>query len=126
MSDARQELHQRSLRNVRALLEKEREEFERQKRSKRLLVWAAIPLVALVAGLVWYGAMKRPASREESERTRVACEVDMLAAKSGEVERSIRAAHPGMAPADVAQLLQRESAALQAAAASECRRKLGK
>jgi hypothetical protein len=126
MKDAQQELHQRSLRNVRALLEKEQQEFERQKRSRRLVVWAAVPTLVLVLGLVYYGARNNPASRAPAEKQRIACETEVWATKSGEAERAIRAANPGMSPADVARQLQRDSASLQAAAAEECRRRLGK
>jgi hypothetical protein len=126
MKDAQQELHQRSLRNVRALLEKEQQEFARQKRARRLLIWIALPVLLLVAGLVYYGARKNPSTREPAEKLRIACETEVWAAKSGDAERAIRAANPGIAPPEVARRLQQESPTLQAAAAEECRRRLAK
>jgi hypothetical protein len=47
MQDIRK-LQQQSLRNVRKLVEQEQAEYERQKRSKRLLIWL-VPFLALKA-----------------------------------------------------------------------------
>ena len=46
--DTQQELHQRSLRNVRALLDKEEAELARAKKAPRLLLYAMVPALALV------------------------------------------------------------------------------
>jgi hypothetical protein len=123
VSDARRELHQRSLRNVRALLEKEQEELERQKRARRLLIWLALPTLALVGGLVYYGAKNNFSSREPAEKSRIACETEVWAHKSREAEQAIRAANPGISPKEVGRQLQQASGSLQAAAAAECRRR---
>ena len=125
MKDAQQELHQRSLRNVRALLEKEQQEFDRQKRARRLLVWVAVPVVLLAGGLVYYGSRINPTTREPAEKRRIACETEVWAAKSRAAEVAIRSANPGIAPSEVGRRLQAESASFQAAAADECRRRLG-
>lgn len=124
MADAQRELHQRSLRNVRALLEQEQAEFERQKRSTRLVVWVALPVALLVAGLVLYASRTQP-PRELAQKQRMDCETEAWAAKSGEAERAIRQANPGMSPSEVGRKLQAENPSFQAAAREECRKRLG-
>jgi hypothetical protein len=126
MSDARSELHQRSLTNVRALLDKEQEEFARQKRARRLLVWVAVPTILLVAGVVWYAARNNPASRDAAEKRRVACVSEVWAARSRDAEVAIRAANPGMPPSEIGLKLQADSAKFQAEANAECKRIMGR
>jgi hypothetical protein len=126
MSDARNQLHQKSLTNVRALLEREQEEFARQKRARRLLVWLALPTVLLVAGVVWYAARNNPASRDAAEKRRVACVSEVWAARSRDAEVAIRAANPGMPPSEIGRMLQADSKKFQDEATAECRRIIGR
>ena len=103
---SRQELHQRSLRNVRALLDKEEEQLAREKRAPRLLLYAMIPAIALVA------ATTDPKLLE--------CQMRTWAEKSGERERELRARNPGITPSEIGRRLQAENAAIEAAALRQC------
>ena len=116
--DARQELHQRSLRNVRALLDQEEAEAARRKRAPLLLFLALIPAFAFIAAAVsWTSYARKPAATEPQLRE---CVARTLARMSAAHEREIRVREPGISARDVARKLQAENAGLEAAAAREC------
>ena len=121
MNDARQELQQKSLRNVRALLDKEEEELRRQKKTTRLLLFGIIPVVALalLAGGVWLGRKPGAVNPQLLE-----CQTKRAAEVSGERERAIRAEIPALAAQEVAARMRAESKAIQEAAARECSARL--
>lgn len=117
--DARQELHQKSLRNVRALLDKEEAELERQKKAPKMLLYAFVPAIVLVAGVVIWGV---PGSRKSATASpkMIECQMRVWAEMSGERERQIRAENPGITPSDVGGLLQKENANIEQAALRRC------
>ena len=117
--DTRQELQQRSLRNVRALLDKEEEELARQKKAPRMLLYALIPAAILVAVVVIWGIPGRQATAP-ADRQLLECQMRTWAEKSGERERELRAQNPGMTPSEIGGRLQSENAAIEAAALREC------
>ena len=116
--DTQQELQQRSLRNVRALLDKEEAEMARQKRAPRMLLYAFIPAIVLVLALVIWGG---PHMAKPPEAKLLDCTMRTWAEMSGVREREIRAQNPGMTSSEVGRELQRESSAMEAAAAAKCR-----
>lgn len=119
--DTQQELQQRSLRNVRALLDKEEEELARQKRAPRLLLYAFIPAIVLIAALViWGSGRKAPAP----DPRMLECTMRTWAEMSGARERDIRAQNPGASSSDVGRMLQAENATIEAAAAAQCRKEV--
>ena len=116
--EARQELHQKSLRNVRALLDKEEAELARQKRAPRMLLYASLPAIVLIAVLVgWGGPGRKPAAADPKL---LECTMRTWAEMSGAREREIRAQNSGITPSEVGARLQAENAAIEAAAAREC------
>ena len=117
--DARQELHQKSLRNVRALLDKEEAELERQKKAPKMLLYAFVPAIVLVAGVVIWGV---PGSRKSATASpkMIECQMRVWAEMSGERERQIRAENPGITPSDVGGRLQKENANIEQAALRRC------
>jgi hypothetical protein len=119
--DTQQELQQRSLRNVRALLDKEEEELARQKRAPRLLLYAFIPAIVLIAAVViWASGRKSGAP----DRKMLECTMRTWAEMSGAREREIRAQNPGIGSSEVGRTLQAENSAIEAAAAAQCRKEL--
>ena len=117
--ETQQELQQRSLRNVRALLDKEERELARQKKAPRMLLYALIPAGILVAVIVVWGIPGRQAGGPV-DRALLECQMRTWAEKSGERERELRAQNPGMTPSEIGGRLQAENAALEAAALREC------
>ena len=117
MSDFQQELHQKSLRNVRALLDKEEEELRRQKKTTRLLLFVIVPVVALaiLGSAIWVGRKPDAVNPQLLE-----CQTKRAAEMSGERERAIRAENPAHPPPEVADRMRAESAAIRDAAAREC------
>ena len=121
MDESQQELHQRSLRNVRALLDKEEEELARQKKAPRMLLYAFIPAFILVAALVIWGVPGKPGkSAAASDPKLLECQMRIWAEMSGEREREIRAQNPGISPGEVGAKLQAENASIEVAAARRC------
>ena len=122
MDESQQELHQRSLRNVRALLDKEEEELARQKKAPRMLLYAFIPAFLLVGALVIWGvpgdrSNKSPAAGNPKV---LECQMRIWAEMSGEREREIRAQNPGITPAEVGARLQAENAKIEQNARRRC------
>ena len=117
--DAQQELHQKSLRNVRALLDKEEEELARQKKAPRILLYAFIPAIVLVAAVVIWGIPGRPAAAKADPKL-LDCQMRTWAELSGEREREIRAQNPGIAPGEVGAKLQAENASIEKTALAKC------
>ena len=115
---SRQELHQRSLRNVRALLDKEEEQLAREKRAPRLLLYAMIPAIALVAVVAIGGSPGRKGATTVPKL--LECQMRTWAEKSGERERELRARNPGITPSEIGRRLQAENAAIEAAALRQC------
>jgi hypothetical protein len=120
--EAQQELHQKSLRNVRALLDKEEEELARQKKAPKMLLYAFIPAIVLVAGVVIWGipGSRAPKSGAASSPKLLECQMRVWAEMSGEREREIRAQTPGITPAEVGARLQKENAVIEQAALRRC------
>src|SRR5688572_11811796 len=108
--EAQQELHQRSLRNVRALLDKEEEELARQEKAPKVLLYAFVPAIVLVALVVIWGVpgSRAPKSGASSPRL-LECQMRVWAEMSGEREREIRAQTPGIAASEVGARLQKEN-----------------
>jgi len=119
VSDTGREWQQQSLRDVRALLDKEEAERRGQKRTFWILAFSLLPLIGLLAVVVLKGPL---AAAGMSDSARVACESSVWARKSSEREREIRAANPGIAPGEVGKLLRTEARQLESAAAQECRK----
>ena len=120
MTDSQREWQQQSLRDVRALLDKEEAEQRKQKRTVWILVFSLLPLVGLLALVVLRGP---PAKATVAEQARAACESSVWARMSGEREREIRAANPGISPPDVGKMLRAETRQFEATAARECGKK---
>ena len=122
MSDFQQELHQKSLRNVRALLDKEEEELRRQTKLTRLLLFVIVPVVAvaILGAAIWVGRKPDAMNPQLLE-----CQTKRAAEMSGERERAIRAANPALQAPDVAARLRDEGKAIRDEAGRECRAKLG-
>jgi hypothetical protein len=120
--EAQQELHQKSLRNVRALLDKEEEELARQKKAPKMLLYAFIPALVLVAAVVIWGipGSRVPKSGTVSDPKLLECQMRVWAEISGEREREIRAQRPGITPGEVGAQLQKENASLEQAALRRC------
>lgn len=121
MDDVRQELHQRSLRNVRALLDREEEDLRRQKRTTRLLLLVIVPVVVIVilgAG-IWLG--RKP---DTTNPQLLECQTKRAAELSGERERAIRAEDPALPAPEVAARMRAESKSIQDQAGRDCRAKL--
>ena len=116
--DARQELHQKSLRNVRALLDKEEAEAARQKKATRALLFALVPVILLGVAVMVVGVRRNAAPAGDPKA--LVCLTRAAAKKSGEREREIRAQNPGMAAAEVGKILEAESMSIRAAAEREC------
>ena len=117
MSDFQRELQQKSLRNVRALLDKEEEELRRQKKTTRLLLFVIVPLVAvaILGAAIWVG--RKP---DAMDPRLLECQTKRAAEMSGERERAIRAENPALPAPEVAARMRAESTAIQAAAGREC------
>jgi hypothetical protein len=122
--DTQQELHQRSLRNVRALLDKEEAELARQKRAPRLLLYALVPAAILVAVIAIWGIPGRKVDAPDPKV--LECQMRTWAERSGERERELRAQNPGITPSEVGARLQAENPAIEAAALRECRAQAGR
>jgi hypothetical protein len=122
--EAQQELHQKSLRNVRALLDKEEEELARQKRAPKMLLYAFIPALVLVGVVVVWGVpgSRVPKSAATSSPKLLECQMRVWAEMSGEREKEIRAQTPGITPAEVGARLQKENALIEQAALARCDR----
>ena len=120
--DAQQELHQRSLRNVRAYLDQEEAELAAERRAPRLLLYSLVPATVLIAAVVVWGWARKPAVVDPKLHQ---CTMRTWAEMSGEREREIRALSPGITPSEVGRQLQSENAAIEAAAARQCRKELG-
>jgi hypothetical protein len=116
--DSRQELHQRSLRNVRAYLDKEEAELAREKRAPRLLLYAMVPAIVLVAVVAIWGIPGRKGATTDPRL--LECQMRTWAEKSGERERELRAQNPGITPSEIGRRLQAENAAIEAAARRQC------
>ena len=121
--EAQQELHQKSLRNVRALLDKEEEELARQKKAPKMLLYAFIPAIVLVAVVVIWGipGSRAPKSGASSSPKLLECQMRVWAEMSGEREKEIRAQVPGITPAEVGARLQKENALIEQAALARCK-----
>ena len=117
MDETQQELQQRSLRNVRALLDKEEAEMARQKRAPRMLLYAFAPAIVLVLALVLWGG---PRMAKPPDPKLLECTMRAWAEMSGAREREIREQNPGIAPAEIGRRLQGESASIEAAATKQC------
>ena len=120
--EAQQELHQKSLRNVRALLDKEEEELARQKKAPKLLLYAFIPAIFLVLAVVIWGVPGNPARKSPSASNPklLQCQMSVWAEMSGEREKEIRAQNPGITPSEVGSRLQRENGNIEQAALRKC------
>ena len=120
MDDTRQELYQRSLRNVRAYLDKEEAEAEREKRGTRrmLVAFIVVIVLAVVAVVIWAESRR---AMQAAEAKSLNCVARAWAAKSAARERELRAENPAITPREVGTRLQAENAALEAAATRECR-----
>jgi hypothetical protein len=123
MNETQQELQQRSLRNVRALLDKEQEELRRQKQTTRKLLYTLVPAAALVLVVVVWGIPGRGKSASAIDPQQLECQTRLAAERSGKREREIREQEPALSPAEVAGRLRTESAAIRDAAARECQPK---
>jgi hypothetical protein len=120
--EAEQELHQKSLRNVRALLDKEEEELARQKKAPKMLLYAFIPAIVLVAVVVIWGvpgSSTRKAGAASSPKL-LECQMRVWAEMSGEREREIRSRYPNITPGEVGAKLQQENANIEQAALRRC------
>jgi hypothetical protein len=119
--EAQQELHQKSLRNVRALLDKEEEELARQKKAPKMLLYAFIPAIVLVAVVVIWGVpgSRVPKSAASSPKL-LECQMRVWAEMSGEREKEIRAQSPGITASEVGARLQKENAVIEQAALRRC------
>jgi hypothetical protein len=124
MDESQQELHQRSLRNVRALLDKEEEELARQKKAPRMLLYAFIPAIILVAVVMIWGIPGRTGPPAAANPKLLECQMRVWAELSGEREREIRAGNPGITPSQVGAKLQAENAAIEKAALTKCEAQL--
>src|SRR5688572_20295751 len=111
--DTQQELHQRSLRNVRALLDKEEAELARQKKAPRMLLYAFIPAIILVAAVVIWGIPGRSGPATITNKKLLDCQMRNWAELSGEREREIREKNPGITPSEVGAKLQAENATIE-------------
>jgi hypothetical protein len=120
LGDPQREWQQQSLRDVRALLDKEEAQQRKQKRTVWILAFSLLPLIGLLAMVV---LREPPAESRVAEQGRVACESGVWARLSGERERDIRAANPGISPSDVGKKLRADTPQIEAAAARECGRK---
>ena len=120
--EAQQELHQKSLRNVRALLDKEEAELARQKKAPKMLLYAFIPALVLVAVVVIWGIPGSPARKAGAAANPklLECQMRVWAEMSGERERAIRAQNPSITPSEVGALLQKENAKIEQAALRRC------
>ena len=119
--DTQQELHQRSLRNVRALLDKEEAELARQKKAPRMLLYAFIPAIILVAAVVIWGIPGRSGPPATATNKKLLdCQMRNWAELSGEREREIREKNPGITPSEVGAKLQAENASIEKAALKKC------
>ena len=103
---------------MRALLDKEEAERAREKRAPRLLLYAMIPALVLVAVVVVWGIPGRKVSAPDPRL--LECQMRTWAEKSGERERELRAQNPGMTPSEIGGRLQAENASIEAAARREC------
>lgn len=120
MNDTQQELQQRSLRNVRALLDKEEEEARRLKKGTRVLLFMFIPAIVLALVVVIWGVPGRSKPGPGVDPDGLKCLTRTWADKSGQREREIRSQNPDISPSEVGRRLQAENAAIKAAAAKEC------
>jgi len=120
MNDTQQELQQRSLRNVRAFLDKEEEEARRMKKGTRVLLFTFIPVIVLVLVVVIWGVPGRGKAGPGIDPKGLDCLTRTWADKSGQREREIRAQNPGISPSEVGRLLRAENGAIKAAAAKAC------
>jgi hypothetical protein len=122
MDESQQELHQRSLRNVRALLDKEEAELARQKRAPRMLLYAFIPAIVLVAVVIVWGVPGNPTRKSPAAANPklLQCQMRVWAELSGERERELRAANPGITPSEIGAKLQAENSAIESAALKKC------
>jgi hypothetical protein len=123
MSDAQRELHQRSLTNVRALLDKEQREIELARKNERLMIWIALPVILFFVGLAWF-AVTRPDRREPVDLKQAACEAKLFNVRSRAAERTMRAANPGISDDDATRELLSRRDALVRAVKQECRTRL--
>lgn len=120
MNDAQQELHQRSLRNVRALLDREQAELARQRRIERWVLWGLAPAVLLALGGATYFLSRPSGAGEEAAKRRLECEVAVMARLSGQREGEIRAESPNLTSREVARRVGGEHEAYRRKAAQEC------
>lgn len=119
--EAQQELHQKSLRNVRALLDKEEEELARQKKAPKMLLYAFIPAIVLVAVVVIWGVPGSPTRKAGTASPKLLeCQMRVWAEMSGEREREIRSQNPDITPGEVGAKLQQENANIEQAALRRC------
>ena len=118
--DTQQELHQRSPRNVRALLDKEEEEMARQKKAPRMLLYAFIPALILIGVVVIWGIPGRPGPKSVADKRLLDCQMRVWAELSGERERDIREKNPGLSTGDVRAKLHAENATIEKAALKKC------
>lgn len=113
MEDSQRDLQQKSLRNVRALVERlERDEREQSRGNKYLLLVAFAPFLVFV-GVVLMADPRAPSKTGS-------CELDAWNAKAAEFERSARQSDPQISYLEVQAKLERERPFLMAAARTDC------
>jgi hypothetical protein len=116
MDDLDRILEQKALRNVRSLVDK-LEMLDAPQSWRPIVIAGAL---IMIAGLVVWLSSLPGAAAEEAERRQLSCELDIWLAKSGELERGFRQAHPGMPSRGIQELVERERPLVTEAARVEC------
>ena len=119
IDDAHRDLEQKSLRNVRALVDSlERQEMSHASRRKVVIALVSVPVVAAVIAL---GIHASRAPSEEAEKKRRACELDAWNARAAAFVEKDRIAHPGRSSKQVQDDLRRAQPDLMREAREQCK-----
>jgi hypothetical protein len=116
--DIQQTLEQRSLRNVRALVDNLQKD-ERSRRKWILYTVIGFLPIAILAGAAILKTWPDPAAIAAADRSRQ-CELAWWAERSGEFERRLRNTYPDMPHKDIQKKLERAGPSMMAEAKAEC------